>query len=454
MSGTIGFDRIMSKLSLVRRALPALALALLLACAPARTDASGSADHPILIRNVTVIDGSGAPPVPAQDVLVSAGRIAAVGPTGRSGAPADAEQVDGSGKFLIPGLIDSHVHLHTRRRDPGVIERVLGLVLRGGVTTVRDMGGNGAALAPLAEQARDPAADLPDILLSTLVTGPASQFWMTGEVGDYVAAGTVRGQSPWFRRIERGEDIPALIADARRFGARALKVHSGMSAELLRALVEQARRAGLAIWSHSHIGPARPGEAVDSGVTILSHADALAYEGLGLGDPNVGSMPYVSRTRRAMQATPADGPALGRLFEAMRARRTCLEPTLMVMGADNPSPDMIDYYAYAAAVTKRAHDMGVPICAGTDAIGGSTPNLPTELGLFVTLVGLTPLEAIQAATSSNAAALGLTDRGLVRAGLRADLVLLGADPSADIANLRRVEAVFRAGRRLAPPARN
>jgi hypothetical protein len=442
----------MSKLLLARRTAAAVLLALLIACAPARTEASAAPGGPVLIRNVTVIDGSGAPPVPARDVLISGGRIAAVAPPGLSGAPADAERIDGTGKFLIPGLIDSHVHLHTRRRDPGMIEEILGLVLRGGVTTIRDMGGNGAALAPLAERARDPAVDSPDILLSTLVTGPASPFWMSGEVGDYVAAGTAHGRSPWFRRLERAEDIPGLVAEARRFGARGLKVHSGMAVELLRPLADQARGAGLAIWSHSRIGPATPGDAVDAGVTILSHADSLAYEGVSLADLG-SSTNYVERTRRAMRATPVGGPALGRLFEAMRARRACLEPTLMVMGADNPSPHMADYYAYSAAVTKRAHDMGVPICAGTDAIGGSTPNLPTELALFVRLIGLTPLEAIRAATSTNAAALGLTDRGLVRPGLRADLVLLAADPSADIGNLRRVDAVFRAGRRLPPPPR-
>jgi len=124
----------------------------------------------------------------------------------------------------------------------------------------------------------------------------------------------------------------------------------------------------------------------------------------------------------------------------------------MVMGASNPGPDMTDYIAWTAAATARAHREGVRICAGTDAIGGSTPNLPEELGLLVRLAGLTPLEAIRAATAANADALGLADRGRVRAGLRADLVLLSADPSADIANLRRVEAVFRAGRQVAPAA--
>ncbi len=429
----------------------ALAIPLLAgACTSAARPEAMTPGHATLIHNVTVIDGSGAPPQPGQDVLILGERIASVGPEGHSRAPADAERIDGTGRYLIPGLIDSHVHLHTRQREPGVIEQVLGFALRGGVTTVRDMGGNGAALAPLADRARGPSMDSPEILLSTLVTGPTSEFWMTGDVGAYVAAGTPPGQSPWFRRLRGPEDVEAVIADARRFGARGIKVHSGLDAELLTLLAERSRRAGLALWSHSAIGPATPGEAVAAGVSTLSHADGLAYETTGLPAEASTGAARAQWTRRAMAATPVGRGSLDGLFAEMRTRGACLEPTLLVMGGGRPTPESRDFVTWFAAATARAHRLGVPICAGTDAIGGSTPNLPEELSLLVRLAGLTPLEAIRAATSNNAAALGLGDRGLVRAGLRADLVLLSADPSADIVNLRRVEAVFRAGRRIAP----
>jgi imidazolonepropionase-like amidohydrolase len=87
----------------------------------------------------------------------------------------------------------------------------------------------------------------------------------------------------------------------------------------------------------------------------------------------------------------------------------------------------------------------VPICAGTDAIGGSTANLPEELALLVNRAGLTPLQAIAAATFNNARALGLSDRGLLAPGRRADVVVLSRDPSRDIANIKSVEAVIQRG---------
>lgn len=399
----------------------------------------------LILEHVTVIDGRGGSPLPDHTIVIRDQRIEAVQPDGIP-LPAGGRRIDLRGRWIIPGLIDSHVHLKSRPRDPGLMEQVLASVLtRSGVTTVRDMGGRGSEVAALADSARAAPGTSPDIVYSALFIGPRSSFWMSGEPGTYVAAGAPPGSSPWFRHVARAADIDAAVREARAFGASGVKAHSGFTAGELTALGEAARREGLALWAHANVGPARPGDAVRAGATVLSHADMLAYEGLEARPDGFDALDYVSRTRIAMQATPVMGERLGRLFEAMRARGVCLEPTLQVFTPREPEPAMDDYARYAAEATGRAHRMGVAICAGTDGIGGSTANLPDELTLLVQRAGLTPMQAILAATRNNARALGLDDRGVIQPGLRADLVILCADPAADIAALRSVAATVALG---------
>lgn len=418
-----------------------LLLALLGACAAP----SARATPPLLLDHVTVIDGRGGPALPDRAVLIEGERIVGILPGGTGDIPEGTRRIDLPGRFLIPGLIDSHVHLKSRPRDAGFVERVLAdHFLASGVTTVRDMGGNGAELLPLARGAEAPDADSPRILLSSLFTGSASDFWMSGPQAAYVSAGAAPGSQPWFRRLGGG-DLETAVAQARAWGASGIKLHSGFTGEEVRRLGEAARRHGLRLWGHGEAGTARPSDLVAAGAASISHADMVAYEGLTERPAGFERLTYRDRTLTAMRATPVEGPVLGRLFALMREQGTCLEPTLYVMGASEPAPGMGDYIAYAAAATSRAQREGVAICAGTDAIRGSTATLIEELELLVRLSGLTPQQALTAATHNNARALGLADRGLIAAGMTADLVILAQDPLSSIGNLRSVEAVITRG---------
>ncbi|HEY0412699.1 MAG TPA: amidohydrolase family protein [Allosphingosinicella sp.] len=398
----------------------------------------------LLIEHVTLIDGRGGPPRPDAAVLVEGERIAAVGRDVLPNVPADARRIDGRGKFLLPGLIDSHVHLKTRVRDPGMIEQILAnVLLKSGVTTVRDMGGNGEGVRPLAEASRRPGARSPEIVYAALFTGAQSDFWLNGDLVRVITPEGEPGSRPWFRHFPTSDGLEQAVRDAKAFGASGVKLHSGLTAAEVARIGAEARRQGLRLWTHAFIGPARPSDAVEAGAATISHVDMLAYESAAEPMPPLAGPAYVQRTRRLMEATPVDGPVLRRLFTRMREKGTCLEPTLLVM--TRPTPEMARYDAWAAAATDRAHRAGVAICAGTDGIGGSTSNLPEELKLLVERAQLTPLEAIRAATFENARALGLADRGLVAPGKRADLLLLSADPTADIANVKKVAGVVARG---------
>ncbi|HYE47756.1 MAG TPA: amidohydrolase family protein, partial [Caulobacter sp.] len=299
--------------------------------------------------------------------------------------------------------------------------------------------GSGGAVAALS-RAEQAGAASPRIVHVMLLTGPGSDFWLKGEQAAYIAAGAAPGTGPGYRHVTSVAEVRAAVAAAKAEGASGIKLHSGFTPDLVRAAAEAARGEGLKVWSHGYLDGVRPSEIVEAGGAVLSHADMLAYEGVD-DLAALAGRPHVERTRSAMAATPPDGPRLASLFERMRTRGVFLEPTILVMGGPDGGP----YIDWVAAATRQAHLRGVRLCVGADALGGSSPNIHAELQLLVDRVGLTPLEAITAATRHGALALGLTDLGTLEPGKRADLVILTADPARDIRNTQTVWGVIKGG---------
>lgn len=420
------------------RTLLALALTITL-CGCSAESAPHASDDVKALVDVNLIDGTGGPVREGVTILIRGNRIEGVLDPGQP-LPDTAEQLDLGGRYVMPGLIDAHVHLKTQPRPDGMIEAVLEAALMGGVTTVRDMGGAGGALVELARAERT-GAPSPRILYSQLVTGSGSRFWLEGPAAEYVAGSASPGTTFGFRQVLHADLIEEIVEQAVEQGAAGLKLHSGLEPEITARLIAAARRRGLEVWGHANLDQTRPDQLVALGPDIISHADMLAYAGqTQTTAPVLGG--YIERTTAAMNRTPVDGPVLAALFEAMRTNGVSLDPTLMVMG---DSEDGRAYRAWVASATRRAHESGVRIVAGTDALGGSSPNLHRELQLLVERAGMTPLEAIRAATFDSAAALGRDDLGMVAPGRRADLVVLSVDPSLDIANTLTVQAVIKDG---------
>jgi imidazolonepropionase-like amidohydrolase len=186
---------------------------------------------------------------------------------------------------------------------------------------------------------------------------------------------------------------------------------------------------------------------VDAGVDVVSHASLLVWE------PTAQLPPYTARARGDFDGVSPTSDAIDRLLRRMASRGTILEPTLFVV---SPQGQPSKSGEWAARVTARARALGVRIAAGTDGLIGNgenaRPNLHEELALLVRHAGLTPLEAISAATSVAATALGVQDgRGVLAPGKAADLVILSRDPTADIRNTRSIEWVMKAGKRYGGP---
>jgi imidazolonepropionase-like amidohydrolase len=402
------------------------------------------ADGGFALTNVAVIDGTGAAARSGMTVVVRDGRIAGLFPTGSRPLPAGVATTDLSGRFLIPGLIDSHVHLAT---DPSgvdrrqAVEERLRHALRGGITAVRDMAGDARTLADLARAALIGDIESPAIYYSALLSGPG---FFDDERVQRSTRGLAAGSAAWALAVTDTTTLPLAIAAARGAGATGIKLYAEVPPALIQRITAEAHRQGLRVWSHATLVPAVPMDAVTGGVDVLSHAAQFLWQVQRLPD-------FRQRMNANYAAVEPDDPQLLTLFRAMASRKTALDATLYVVRQRE------DALAFSAAIVRQAKVAGVPILAGTDGIGaaadGPLPHLHDELELLVTKAGLTPLEAITAATLAPARALGIEARhGTIAEGMPADFVVLSADPSSDIRNSRRIETTYRGGKAY-PPAR-
>ncbi len=398
----------------------------------------------LVMRDANLIDGRGTPARPHVTIVIAEGRIEAVHGSTLGNVPPGATVWDLNGRTVIPGLFDSHVHLTGGPQAKAVIEKWLRWGLLGGVTSVRDMGGDAVQLAELARRAAEPAHASPRIYFSTLVAGPQ---WFRDPRAKGASHGGVPGEVAWMRAVTPQSNIPEIISAGKATGATGLKIYADLMPRLVGELTQEAHRRGLRVWSHAAIFPTRPSEVVKAGVDVVSHSVYLGVEGMAKPPES-----YEQARRGAgidYSSSPVEGPAITALFQLMRERGTLLDETLFVthLGHTDESDPI---WRWTRQVTKRAYKLGIPLVAGTDSFGNPEkqpmPNIHAEMELLVANCGLTPVEAIEAATYEGARAVGVeASYGTVQAGKIADLVILNGDPSGDIRRTRAVVAVVKAG---------
>jgi len=403
--------------------------------------ASGEVPTPggVVIEGAMVFTGTVAPPVQAT-LVIRDGTIESIWPGAERPADArldDARVIDARGMFALPGLIDAHVHL-TRGQGAGEIEAALAIAARRGVTTVRDMAGHAPTLSALAARAESGQLVSPRIRLAGLIAGPG--FFSDPRVAA-VSSPHEPGRAPWARAIADPEHAEDLVNAAKAVGAHGIKLYADLSTRTTAAVTAAAKAQGLPVWTHAAVFPAGPAELVAAGVTCLSHAALLAFAGSE-------QMPRSYRESRPALAgplPPVDAPAIDAVLEAMARNGVLLEPTLAVTEKRGPEAPLV---AWTYAVTRRAREAGVELVAGSDGMIGANgePAIFRELELLVEHGGLSPIEAIAAATVNAARALQLADTGTIAAGKRADIVVVRDDPRVDIGHLRRPWLVVSGGR--------
>jgi imidazolonepropionase-like amidohydrolase len=462
--------------------------ALLLA---AMTASSGALAADLVVRNARLIDGTGAPPRDAVSILIRDGVIREIGPT--IGTPDGAAVIDAQGGTVIPGLIDAHVHLYSVpgaafRGDSEEVKRErrrahLRAYLANGVTSVLD---TGISLEHLAEIRGWLAAGAPGPRVYAL--GPplsAPGGYADDRPESYAFHFSVPDPAA-------AEAMVARVAAAGAVGIK-VKIEYGFgptevwpihSPEVRRAIVAAARRHGIPVYVHAfseeeqriaiemephalvHGGFMR-GAPSDEHVERLRSAGTWMISTLSIGDagrlglePELLDAPHVRLSVPEDERNTARDPASG---EALTAEVTRLSTPwwmpgwfLRVLVTAFPSLNAVATEPAAAAIG-RFHAAGIPIVMGSDS--GNWEIIPYEFHgptsvrevELLANAGLTPAEAIVAATRLPAEMLGVADEiGSLQVGKRADLVILAEDPLEDLSALTRPLWIVKDGEARTP----
>jgi imidazolonepropionase-like amidohydrolase len=383
------------------------------------------------IRDVRVFDGQRV--IAKTTVLVRDGRIAQMGP--RLKLAATLPVIDGAGRTLLPGLIDAHTHTYgSAGRD----------ALRFGVTTELDMFTDWRSLAAAKAQrqsgARVTVADMWSAgTLATAAGGHGTQYGVP--VPTLASATDVPA---WVaERVAQGSDyIKIVIEDGAAYG-RSLPT---LDDATVQALVSEARSKKLMAVAHVAT-QAGANSALSAGVNGLVHVfvdratDANWAQRMAKG----GTFVVPTLSVYASVGGAAEGSALAK-DAALAPQLTALQLTSL-KSAFPQAMQKPALFANALQNVATLHAAGVTVLAGTDAGNLGTAHgasLHGELALLVR-AGLTPVQALRAATAAPAGAFGLQDRGRIATGLRADLVLVQGDPTQDIMATRQIHSIWKNG---------
>jgi imidazolonepropionase-like amidohydrolase len=416
----------------------------LAAAAPLAPPQSGTRT---VYRHATLIDGTGVSPQSDMAVITDGERIAQVLPERAltSALLRGARQVDLSGRFLLPGYVDSHQHLATPP-DRAEAEARLKRDVYSGITATRDMADDLRQIADVTRAARVGEIASPDIYYAALMAGPS---FFDDPRTQAIAAGAVAGKVPWEQAIDHSTDLPLAVARAKGTYATAVKIYANLPGDLVAKISAEAHRQGMQVWAHGMVFPATPAEVVAAGPDSVSHSCYLAYQAMT-------KRPDAYQHRFPVDASlfAADNPVMTRLFADMVRRGIVLDATLHVYreveaAARKQHKPPQCTLALAGKLTSQAYRAGVTISTGTDGdtpSGDSWPSLFDEFALLHAAAGMPPMAVIQAATLNGAKAIGAeAEMGTIAPGKLANMVVLSANPLADMRNLRSVVVTVKRG---------
>ena len=406
---------------------------------------SGSRASTLAIVGGTLIDGTGASPIPDAAVVIHDGRIVAVGPRSKVKIPKHANVVDAHGKTILPGLWDMHAHFEQVEWGP--------IYLAAGVTTVRDCGNEFEFITAVRDAIAHGRGLGPRLLLAGIVDGSS-----TYTIG--------------VERVDTPEQARMWTDRYHAAGFQQMKIYSSVKLEELKVVADEAHRLGMTVTGHIPEG-LNAYQAVEAGQDQINHIGYIA---------DIMKAPLPEGASRLDRYTAGanidlDSPEAKKALAFLKEHHTVVDPTIALMefftattakppasfepGVTKVAPQLAEQLTDVAPPTDRSeigekvyekeleivgalHRAGIPIVAGTDqTVPGHS--LHREIELYVQ-TGFTPMEAIQAATIVSARAMGIEkESGTVEKGKRGDLILVNGNPLDDIHNIRNVEDVITNG---------
>ena len=400
---------------------------------------SRTTDTVLAIVGGTLIDGTGAPPVPDAAVVISGSRIVAVGRRSDIQIPRGARMINATGATIMPGLWEMHAHYAQAEWGP--------IYLASGVTTARDVGNQFEFLVGAREVLNSGRGIGPRLLSAGIIDG-AGQFGI-----GLARAGTPAQGVEWVRRYHAA-------------GFEQIKIYSSIADSVLPAITTEAHALGMTVTGH-----------IPRGMN--------AYQGIAAGMDQVNHISFIQQMMRDRSDTmplTMDMPEAQKAITFLVENHTVVDPTIALYelnahpadqpvsafepGVDKVAPELRQSLTHTGAAPadtakRRAqfelqlqiigalHRAGVPIVAGTDlTVPGYS--LHREIELYV-LAGFTPMEAIQAATLVPARAMGLEkESGTLQPGMRADILVVNGNPLERISDTRNVRFVIANGRYFEP----
>jgi imidazolonepropionase-like amidohydrolase len=439
------------------------------------------APGPLAITHVTLIDATGAEPKSDVTVIVADKKIQSISPSTAAKLPRDTQIIDATGKFLIPGLTDFHLHLTGAGEPSGSREFFIPLLLANGITTVRDMGGYLQSLVPLRQEIRSGKRRGPEIFFA----GP----YLDGDPPSFQPSLVVTNAT------QATDDVQSLVAQ----GVDFIKVQSILSRTAYFAIADAAKQQHITFVGHV---PDRvtAAEASDAGQKSIEHLTGVLracssveprlmeeqFRGAPKNETPQGSHAREVAWERELLSTYSE-KTCDALIAKFRANQTWQTPTLVLLRHDAyPTPQsdaavaqILRYtpklivpkwqevrrkqdqfatptefelrnqlFARSSQVVAKMQAAGVGILAGTDS---AAPELVPGFSLHEELVllmqaGLSPMQALQAATRNPAEFMGVIQKqGTVEVGKNADLLLLDANPLEDISNTTKISALVIGG---------
>jgi imidazolonepropionase-like amidohydrolase len=445
-----------------------LSFSLALVLSATRLSAAEEGGKMMVFTGARLVDGTENAPMEDAVLVIQADKISAIGPSVSVKYPADAEVIDCHGQTIIPGLISDHSHIglvdgtsvKPENYNRENILRQLRQYEAYGVTTIMALGLNGDVFYQLRDQqhtGESPGADIfgADRGIGAPMTAPPAALLPVGKDQLYRAETPEEAKADIQEMATRHPDLIKIWVDNQ------LGTDPKMKPDIYQAAIEEAHRLGLRVACHIYY-------LEDAKAVLRAGADIIAH---GVRDQLVDTE-FINemKARSAWYVATinldetsyvfAEQPAWTKKSFFQNALQPALkdrfdDPAYLQKTKTNPRvPIFKKAVANNQANLKTLYDAGVKVAFGTDS-GAQPQRIPgfaehRELQLMVDS-GLSPIQALECATSRAAALIGLTDRGILAPGKLADFVVLAADPLADITNTEKISSVWHRGKKVAGP---